>query len=170
MAVQTHHSAPVVRVLFVCMGNICRSPLAEGAFRQLVQEAGLEQHIEIDSAGTHFYHVGEPPDARSVAVAAHHGLDISPQRARQLHVEDLEYWDYIVVMDKRNLRDVNAMVQNQPIKSKIALLLDFSRESWQETEVPDPYHGGKDGFEHVYQLVRSGCAGLLASLQESHRI
>jgi protein-tyrosine phosphatase len=155
----------------VCMGNICRSPLAEGIFKRLIIDRDLEAMVSVDSAGTHFYHVGCEPDERSVLVAKTHGLDISTQRARQLHPSDAETFDFIVVMDKRNLRDALAILKasglpDDELKSKVSLLLSYARVPLLETEVPDPYYGGADGFEQVFQLVQQGCDGLLNTVLE----
>ena len=153
-------------ILFVCMGNICRSPLAEGVFRQLVEDAGLSNSVTIDSAGTHFYHVGASPDPRSVDTAKEHSIDISQQQARHVKKEDFDTYDQLLVMDKRNLRDIEHYCPRPELMSKVKLFLDYSRDPLTEMEVPDPYAGGLDGFEHVYQLVLSASKGLLASLQE----
>ena len=157
---------PRVRILMVCMGNICRSPLAEGVFKALVEEAGLSEKIEIESAGTHFYHVGEAPDPRSIQVAKENGYSIEEQRSQQLSLEDFKRFDYLLVMDKRNLRDAKSLCPDPVLESKLKLFLDFSREPLSEMEVPDPYTGGAEGFKHVLSLVESASRGLLAHLQE----
>lgn len=154
-------------VLFVCMGNICRSPLAEGVFRGLVQKAGLESAFHIDSAGTHFYHVGAPPDERSVAVGLKYGYDLTAQRCRLVSEQDFTDFTYILAMDKRNLRDLSAVAPSAELRQKPKLLLDYARVAILETEVPDPYYGGEDGFENVLKLVEYGCEGLLAHITET---
>lgn len=148
------------------MGNICRSPLAEGVFRHLLRQANLEQVIHLDSAGTHFYHVGNPPDPRSIAVAHKAGYDISAQCCRQVQPEDYHQFDWMIAMDQRNLRDLAGLAPSVALKAKPRLLLDFSRDALQETEVPDPYHEGPEGFEYVLKLVESGCSGLLQTILE----
>jgi len=154
------------RVLFVCMGNICRSPTAEGVFRQLVREAGLADRIEIDSAGTHGYHVGEPPDRRSQLAARRRGIELSDLRARQVVVEDFERFDWVLAMDKANLRLLRAMCPPERA-DRLRLLLSFAPEVG-EAEVPDPYYGGDHGFERVLDLVEAGGRGLLAHLRNFH--
>lgn len=160
----------MIRVLMICMGNICRSPLAEGTFQALLEAEGLQKLIEVDSAGTHFYHVGCQPAPRSIEVAHQHQLDITPQRARQLEASDFETFDYLMVMDKRNLRDAATLAPTPEAAQKLQLFLDYARDAFVETEVPDPYYGGDDGFEHVYQLVASASRGLLEHIKESHGI
>lgn len=151
-----------VSVLFVCMGNICRSPTAEGVFRHLVAEAGLEERFEIDSAGTHAYHVGEPPDKRALQAAARRGFSLESIRARRVAPEDFERFHHIIAMDQDNL----VMLQEQAEagqREKIRLLLEFA--SGPETEVPDPYYGGATGFERVLDLVEDASRGLLDMLR-----
>jgi len=155
---------PKVGVLFVCMGNICRSPTAEGVFRHLVAEAGLEERFDIDSAGTHAYHVGEPPDKRALAAAARRGFSLQDIRARRVAPEDFERFSYIIAMDRDNLAVLEEQAQ-EPHRGKLRLLLDFS--SGPETEVPDPYYGGPTGFERVLDLVEDAARGLLQTLRES---
>ena len=145
-----------VSVLFICMGNICRSPTAEGVFRYLVKEAGLENRIKIDSAGTHAYHVGEPPDARSQEAAKAKGYDLSTQWARALSEDDCETFDYLITMDADNLANVKELCSS----AKATPLLSYA-SSVRETDVPDPYYGGGRGFERVLELVEAGCKGLL---------
>lgn len=158
----------MIRVLFVCMGNICRSPTAEGAFRRLVEEANLADRIEIDSAGTHAYHVGEAPDRRSQAAAQRRGIDLSLQRARAIAAEDFGRYDWIVAMDSANLAHLQRSCP-APEREKLALLLDFAPQA-PAREVPDPYYGGAQGFEHVLDLVEMGSAGLLAAIRDRHGI
>ncbi len=144
-------------VLFVCLGNICRSPLAEGVFRALVEDEGLAGGFLIDSAGTGAWHVGDPPDPRSVETAARHGIDISGQRARKIQPADFLNFNTIVAMDRSNLADLTA--QAGMATAHVRMLLQNPAR-----DVPDPYYGGSGGFEEVYRLVRSGCEDLLASL------
>ena len=151
-----------VSVLFVCMGNICRSPTAEGVFRHYVSEAGLAELFEIDSAGTHAYHVGEPPDKRAQQAAARRGFSLEDIRARRVAPEDFERFHHIIAMDQDNL----VMLQEQAEggqREKIRLFLEFA--SGPETEVPDPYYGGATGFERVLDLVEDASRGLLDMLR-----
>ncbi len=151
----------VKSVLFVCMGNICRSPLAEGVFLHLLRERGLEDRFTVDSAGTGGWHVGNPPDPRSLAVARKYGIDL-PSRARQIHSGDWEKFDLIIVMDNDNLSD--CLDAGAP-KAKIRHLRSFdSKLNGSNLPVPDPYYGGEDGFETVYQMVHAACSGLLDDL------
>lgn len=149
----------MIKVLFVCLGNICRSPTAHGVFRNLVELQGLSWQIEVDSAGTAGYHIGIGPDPRSQAVAMQRGIDISDLQARQVSGEDFERYDYILAMDRDNLRD---LLQLQPSHSKarLGLLLEHS-ERWRGREVPDPYYGGDRGFDDVFDMLEDGCTGLL---------
>ena len=148
------------RVLFVCMGNICRSPTAEGVFAHVLSEREPDLEIEIDSAGTHAYHVGEPPDRRAVAAAARRGIDLSGQRARAVQDSDFEYYDLILAMDHDN-REFLLRRCAAPHRERIRLLLEFSRNAGKMNEVPDPYYGGAVGFERVLDLVEDAAQGLL---------
>ena len=148
-------------VLFVCMGNICRSPLAEGILRQGLADAGLLESVTIDSAGTGNWHQGDAPDPRSVATAARHGIDISQQRARQVSPEDYDRFDLIFAMDRSNEATLRARAPS-PRHDRIHLFLDHTLGS--RADVPDPYHGGATGFEDVYQLLREGCNELVSML------
>ncbi|MEP4768804.1 MAG: low molecular weight protein-tyrosine-phosphatase [Roseibium sp.] len=141
-------------VLFVCLGNICRSPLAEGVFRSQVQNAGLSDRFLIDSAGTGGWHEGDPPDPRSIGIAARYDIDISGQQARQITTVDFDTFDFILAMDHSNLSTLTARVGSQ--KGALRLFLNQP-----PTDVPDPYYGGEDGFEEVYQMVKSGGETLL---------
>jgi protein-tyrosine phosphatase len=156
----------VIRVLFVCLGNICRSPLAEGVFRDLVERAGLGDRIEADSAGTGGWHAGEPPDPRSQDVARKHGVDLSAQRARRVDDRDFDRFDYVVAMDASNLDHLRRMRQG---KARVMRLLD-DVPALRVRDVPDPYYGGDDGFEHVYQLVTRGCTALLDRIRKDHAL
>jgi len=145
-------------VLFVCMGNICRSPTAEGVFRHYVTGAGLADQIEADSAGTHAYHVGEPADRRATAAAERRGVSLAGIRARRVSADDFERFDYIIAMDQDNQMHLLDQAPDEH-RSKVQLFLSFSSED--ESEVPDPYYGGSAGFERVLDLVESASRGLL---------
>lgn len=148
-----------MRILFVCMGNICRSPTAEGVFRRLVQERAPHLPLEIDSAGTHDYHVGEPPDSRAVAAAGRRGIDLRSLRARQVSDEDFEHFDLIVAMDRLN--QVTLLERAPPdAHGRIRLFMEFARDG-NVQDVPDPYYGGPLGFEQVLDLAGQAAAGLL---------
>lgn len=155
------------RILFVCLGNICRSPLAHGVFEHQVAEAGLSDSFEADSAGTAAWHIGRPPDARSVSVAARRGIDLTAQRARQVTQEDFARFDLILAMDHANLAALREIVPNEH-SHKIELFLDSVPDGPQR-EVPDPYYGGDDGFEQVLDLVEDGSRTLLARLNQIER-
>ena len=150
------------RILFVCMGNICRSPTAEGVFRKLVQERAPHLQVEIDSAGTHAYHVGEPPDRRAIAAAARRGIDLSGLRARIVDEADFEGFDLLVAMDQLN-REVLLDRSPDEYRERIRLMLEFAPTTDVE-DVPDPYYGGPVGFEHVLDLVEEASKGLLDEL------
>ena len=154
----------MTKVLFVCMGNICRSPTAHGLFLSLIQEQQLEQLIEVDSAGTHSWNIGSSPDLSSQKTAEKYGIDLSQLRARCVVKGDYDYYDYIVAMDKSNLANMLAEC-NEDNRHKLKLLLDYAVNSGI-TEVPDPYGEGMDGFETVYGLIEQGCLGLLSTLKQ----
>ncbi len=154
----------MVRVLFVCMGNICRSPLAQGVFENVLRREGLEDEVFVDSAGTGHWHVGEPPDERALSAAALRGFDLSSQRARRVRSEDCENFDYILTMDEENYRAVAALCRGSAV---VRPFLDFATNS-PEREVPDPYYGGSDGFERVLDLVEEASEGLLEDIRERH--
>ena len=153
-----------VRVLFVCLGNICRSPLAEAVFRDKVEAAGLSDRIEIDSAGTGAWHAGEPPDRRMIATAKGHGVDITQQRARQFVDTDLADYDHILAMDKSNLHDILYLDEGQDFGQRVTLFRQWDPEPGTY-EVPDPYYGGPEGFEEVYRMVDRTAENLLAGLK-----
>ncbi len=149
-------------VLFVCMGNICRSPTAEGVFRHHVEAAGLADIVEIDSAGTHAYHVGEPPDRRARAAAERRGMSLEGIRARRVSTDDYERFDYIIAMDEDNMYRLRQEAPDGH-RAELRLFLEFSAGA--ETEVPDPYYGGTAGFERVLDLVDDASLGLLETLK-----
>lgn len=145
------------RILFVCLGNICRSPLAEGVFRRVVEERGLVERFEVDSAGTGGWHAGSPPDPRSIAIAARHGIDISGQKARRLEDRDFERFDLLLGMDASNLADMRARAASRS-HGRIHLLSRYAHG--HEEDVPDPYYGGVDGFGNVYRMLREASEAL----------
>lgn len=150
------------KVLFVCMGNICRSPTAEAVFRHQIKQAGVEQQWVVDSAGTHAYHVGNAPDKRSQTAAQTRGYAMQSLRARQIEASDFDRFDWILAMDQQNLQGLQ---QCQPPGSsaQLALMMDFAESpKWQGNDVPDPYYGDGDGFAEVLDRVEISCAGFLA--------
>lgn len=155
-----------VSVLFVCLGNICRSPTAHGVFQHLVNESGLAEKITVDSAGTAAYHLGNPPDSRSQKAAKRRGIDLSYQRARQVNAQDIHDFDYVLAMDQSNF---NNLLQICPagLENKIRMFMEFS-ESASSIEVPDPYYGGEMGFENVLDMVEYASRGLLRHIQSRH--
>lgn len=156
-----------VRVMFLCMGNICRSPVAEGVFRHKVKRAGLEGRVEIASSGTGGWHVGEPPDPRMCAAAKAREVDLSPQRARQLAEEDFRAFDLILAMDRNNLAHAQRLVRPDDASAELKLFRDFDPAPG-DRQVPDPYYGGAAGFEEVLDIVERTCEALLAHLREAH--
>ena len=154
----------MVRVLFVCMGNICRSPISQGVFENVLRREGLEEGVFVDSAGTGNWHVGAPPDERAQRSAGLRGLDLGSQRARQISPEDCDAFDYILTMDEDNYRTVSALCRGSAV---VRPFLDFAPDS-PEREVPDPYYGGPDGFEHVLDLVEEASEGLLGDIRDRH--
>ena len=157
-----------VLVLFVCMGNICRSPTAEGVFRKVVSDAGLDAGILVDSAGTHAYHINEPPDRRARVAAERRGFPLDNIRARRVSGEDYERFDYILAMDEDNLSILKEGAPEQH-RYKVRLFLEFA-ESSRVMEVPDPYYGGAAGFERVLDLVEEASEGLLESLRRESNL
>ncbi len=153
------------RLLFVCMGNICRSPTAEGIMRGLVAEAGLSGRIELDSAGTGGWHAGAPPDRRAVAAAAQRGIRLSGA-ARQVRRSDFDDFDLLLAADADNARDLRRLAPDDRAAAKVRLLREFDPGGdGRDLDVPDPYYGGKDGFGHVLDLVDAACRGLLDDLR-----
>ncbi|HEX2181335.1 MAG TPA: low molecular weight protein-tyrosine-phosphatase [Rubrobacteraceae bacterium] len=154
----------MVRVLFVCMGNICRSPIAQGVFENVLRREGLEGEVFVDSAGTGAWHVGSPPDERAQRSAGLRGLDLSAQRARRISPEDCNTFDYILTMDEDNYHAVSSLCRGSAV---VRPFLDFAADS-PEREVPDPYYGGPDGFEHVLDLVEEASEGLIEDIRGRH--
>jgi protein-tyrosine phosphatase len=162
-------TAPRVSVLFICLGNICRSPLAEGVFSGLVREAGLEHAFEIDSAGTSDYHEGNLADPRTIEVALGRGIELT-SRSRPVTADDVDAFDYLIVMDSSNLRDVRELAGPIRPDARIHRLRDFDPEAAGEVDVPDPYYGGEEGFHLVQEIVERACAEFLAHLRAEHGI
>jgi protein-tyrosine phosphatase len=161
-----------MRLLFVCMGNICRSPTAEGVMRHVLREAGLEDTVDVDSAGTGGWHVGEPPDGRARAAAAARGVQLSGA-ARQVTPADLDEFDLVLAADAANHRELLRLAGEDPARrARIRLLREFDPAAVAagELEVPDPYYGGSDGFEDVLDLVEAACRGVLDEIQANGRV
>ncbi|MGA9665286.1 MAG: low molecular weight protein-tyrosine-phosphatase [Gallionella sp.] len=156
----------MIKVLFVCMGNICRSPTAEATFRHYVENAGMSEHILIDSAGTHDYHVGDPPDSRAQRAAQQRGYDMSSLRGRQVAADDFLRFDYVLAMDRANLAILQRITPPDST-ARARLFLEFARHH-NEREVPDPYYGGADGFERVLDMVEDAAQGLLEDIRQRH--
>jgi protein-tyrosine phosphatase len=156
-----------IRILFVCLGNICRSPTAEGVMRALVREVELDGAVELDSAGTGGWHVGSPPDERATAVALRQGITLEGA-ARQVRREDFEDFDLILAMDSSNLAELRRLAADERGRSRVRMLREFdpaSAELKEDLDVPDPYYGGPRGFEDVLEMVRAACAGLLEEVR-----
>lgn len=153
------------KICFVCLGNICRSPTAEGIFQLLVNERGLQPYFFIDSAGTSAYHIGEPANSKSRDVARKHGVKLR-SRARRFTADDLEEFDLILAMDHENLHNIRQLDTRNQFGNKIKLMRNFDPDPG-EGEVPDPYHGGMDGFQHVFDVVKRSCENLLDELEEN---
>jgi protein-tyrosine phosphatase len=151
-----------MRILFVCMGNICRSPSAEGVFRSVLAARAPHLTVEIDSAGTHDYHVGEPPDERAIAAARRRGIDLSSLRARSVRQSDFDYYDLILAMDEQNLRELRRRAPPSR-HDRIRLMMEFVATP-AERAVPDPYYGGPQGFEQVLDLLEEASEALLADM------
>ena len=153
-----------IKILFVCMGNICRSPTAEGVFNKVIQDKGTVNHFIVDSAGTHAYHVGEQSDTRSQQMARSRGIDLSKIRARKVVQSDFEHFDHILAMDSDNYHILLTESPEQ-YRHKIKLFLDYAPER-KEKDVPDPYYGGQNGFAHVFDLVEDASKGFYDSVTD----
>lgn len=153
----------MVKVLFVCLGNICRSPTAEAVFRRKLEDAKLSDAVHVESAGTHAYHVGAPPDRRAQAAAAQRGIDMSALRGRQATRHDFGEFDYILAMDQENLENLEAICPSDS-EATLRLFLEYA-DAFAETEVPDPYYGGSGGFDHVLDLIEDASTGLLEDIK-----
>lgn len=154
-----------IRICFVCLGNIIRSPLSENIFRKLVEDAGESDQFEIDSAGTSSYHIGESPDSRMRRVAQQKGL-IYDGQARQFRQEDFNRFDWVIAMDPNNRRDLESLASNERQKSKIRLLREFDPHAVPGASVPDPYYGGQGGFNTTYEIVERSCYGLYQAIRD----
>jgi protein-tyrosine phosphatase len=152
-----------VRVLMVCMGNICRSPMAEGVLRAKLQQAGLHTRVVVDSAGTHGYHSGEAPDPRAIRAAAQRGVELSLLRARPVQPEDFSRFDWLLAMDQANLDWLQSR-RPEGVQTRMGLLMEYARRHAAVREVPDPYYGAVAGFEYVFDLVEDACDGVVARL------
>lgn len=156
-----------LRILFVCMGNICRSPSAEAVFLSHLRSNALEEAFEVASAGTHGYHIGDPADSRSIVHAQKRGIDLTFHRAQKVQPGDFEYYDYILAMDNTNFSHLKAICPH-PLRRKLYRFCEFATES-DQTEVPDPYYGGEKGFELVLDLLEDASKGFLKYLQTKQR-
>jgi protein-tyrosine phosphatase len=159
-----------MRILFVCMGNICRSPTAEGVMRRLLRDAGLEG-VEVESAGTGGWHAGEPPDERAAAAAARRGVTLEGA-ARQVRPDDFRRFDLLVALDRSNLRELLALAPDEEAAEKVRLLREYDPASASsgDLDVPDPYYGGDRGFETVLDMVEAACRGLIDDLRAADRV
>ena len=156
----------MVKILFVCLGNICRSPTAEGVFRALVEREGLTDQISIDSAGVGSWHVGQSPDPRATAAARERGVDLSTQRARQVKAQDFDRFDYVIAMDSENRRDLKGICPAGE-EDRLHKFLQFAPDLGI-ADVPDPYYGGDGGFDTVLDLIEAASAGLLDDIRANH--
>jgi len=156
----------MIRVLFVCLGNICRSPTAEGVFRDLIRREGLADRIVTDSCGTSDWHIGGPPDERATAEAAKRGIDLSDLRARQIHRDDFAAFEYVLGMDDANIAKLLALCPPAR-QDRVKLFLSFAPEVGR-ADVPDPYYGGADGFSKVFDMIDAASKGLLADIRSRH--
>lgn len=160
-----------MKILFVCLGNICRSPLAEAVFKNLIAREELDELIAVDSAGTSDYHIGSGPDPRSYENAKLNDIDIE-HCARQIGSEDLNSFDYVIAMDKENFKNVTRLALSEEQKEKIYLMRGFEIDGTYSTRfienVPDPYYGGEEGFQHVFDILKNSCDNLLRHLKIRH--
>ncbi len=151
------------RVLFVCLGNICRSPTAQGVFEKILRDQQLESEFDVDSAGTHGYHIGEPPDPRAIETAARRGVDLSPLRGRQATATDIDLFDYVIAMDKSNYQHL-VSISSSSNRHKVRLFMEFASD-YDVDEVPDPYYGGGGGFDRVLDMIEAASHGLLEEIR-----
>jgi protein-tyrosine phosphatase len=158
----------VTRVLFVCMGNICRSPTAEGVFKEFIRKYRLDGVVEVDSAGTHGYHVGESPDTRTQRAAASRGYDLTNIRARKVAPQDLDYFDLVLAMDRHNV-DSLLTISRPEHRKKIRLFMDYSK-NYDDDEVPDPYYGLGHGFDLVLDMVEDAAKGLVDEIVQKQKL
>jgi protein-tyrosine phosphatase len=158
-----------MRILFVCMGNICRSPTAEGVMRRLLDEEGLADRVHVESAGTGGWHVGEPPDERATLAARRRGITLAGA-AQQFRPADFRSFDLLIAMDRENLRELLAIAPDEEAAEKVRLLREFDPATSGDLDVPDPYYGGDRGFETVLDLVEAACRGLLDELRAADRV
>lgn len=159
----------MLRLCFVCLGNICRSPIGEGVMRHLLREAGLEPQVEVDSAGTAGYHAGEPPDARARAAGRRFGVEVTGT-ARQFRRADFARFDYVLAMDRTNFEDLSELSPDAAARQKLHLLRSFDPEAPPGASVPDPYYGGDDDFDDVVRICLSACSRLLERLRRDHAL
>jgi protein-tyrosine phosphatase len=159
----------MINVLFVCLGNICRSPLAEGIFNQLVSKEGVESFISSDSAGTSRWHIGEPPDTRSIQIAEKHGVNLD-HLGRQITKKDLDKFDYILAMDNENFEEIQRLENPDQIhKARVFLMRDFDHQQ-SGADIPDPYYGGQNGFQVVYDMLEESLLNFLEYIMQEHRL
>ncbi len=154
------------KILFVCTGNICRSPTADGIMKKIIADNGLSNKVIVDSAGTHGYHVNSPPDNRATATAKANGIDISNLRARMINTNDFLEFDIMLAMDRGHLEFMQQM-QPSASKAKIDIFLNYA-QNIDEIDVPDPYYGTGDGFQYVFDLIQNGCDGLLKNIKQNY--
>jgi protein-tyrosine phosphatase len=159
----------MLRLCFVCLGNICRSPIAEGVMRHLLREAGLAHAVEVDSAGTAGYHAGDSPDSRARAAGKRCGVEVAG-RARQFKPADLERFDYVLAMDRSNYEDLRELAASDAARARVHLLRSFDPASPPGASVPDPYYGGDDDFDDVVRICLAACARLLERLEREHQL
>jgi protein-tyrosine phosphatase len=159
----------MLRLCFVCLGNICRSPIGEGVMRHLLQGAGLADKVEVDSAGTAGYHAGEPPDARARAAGRRLGIEVGG-RARQFKLADFERFDYVLAMDRNNFDDLAELARDPELQKRLHLLRGFDPTSLPGASVPDPYYGGDEDFDDVVRICLAACTPLLDRLRREHHL
>jgi len=164
-------SLPRLKVLFVCLGNICRSPLAEGIFKKMAKQKGLENMIASDSAGTSDYHIGEAPDKRTINNAKQNGLELH-HKVRQVSMTDFDEFDYIITMDSKNFKDVSDLMLDHPNpKAELVMMRNFDDdESRDSIDVPDPYFGGESGFQKVYGILYRSMLNFIENISEKHKL